>query len=119
MRVSNSSSTNSNPLNSTQVSKSRGRNNINSRRIKKKKGLRTRKLTPQPPPAIFGDKCTPNTDPHELLIGMCNIQALPSSKTGKISIGALPRWSSPLLAHPRSSRSSDNKGASPVRILLK
>ena len=36
-----------------------------------------------------------------------------------LSPGVLPRWSSPQLAHPRSSWSSDDKGVSPVRILLK
>ena len=36
-----------------------------------------------------------------------------------LSLGVLPRWSPPKLAQPRSARSSDFKGARPVRILLK
>ena len=58
-------------------------NNNTTNKRKKKPRQRARKTNTPSHSAIFGDECTPNTDPYELLIGVCNIQALPSSKTGK------------------------------------
>ena len=67
---------------STHQSNFRRRNNNNNARCankkKKKPRQRARNTNASSHSVTHGDECAPNADPHELLIGVCNVQALPT-----------------------------------------